>query len=336
MENLGKIDININDSYGGGGGGGGGDGGGGGGQAGQGPNVSAKTTMTADRLFDMVDSASAAMSTVSNYLSNPSFGGFMQITRMLTQAGTQLASLGAVGAAATAVLLPAALGLAAGAGLVVVALNGLKSAAEAITTRISEVFRFSGVLSMAVAQERLAQFQRQLREATVNGRLYAQAQMWATRASNATAENMMEFNRLLAVGATIWNRLVVGFNNMLRPLAKMAGNLADISAIALGNISVVTSLLDRYFGTGFFTWVKDAITAVLEFLGLIVDNTKPAVLGNPNNWFLDDVQAMTGNSYDRIGRTPSGKAAWRANDPTIPQTVPSGRIPLPHRGRARN
>ena len=197
----------------------------------------------------------------------------------------------------------------------------LQAAAASTAERVAAVGRFSGAVISAQMQERFAALNRTLREAAANGALYAMSQRAATAASDATARVSTEYNRALAVGSIIWNRLVEMTMRLMYPIARIVGLLADFAGALMGladmlNMDLVETwirqttepivrILDAaigfHQGFGPFTWLRDAVMRILEALGVIGANTRPSVAANVNGWFMDDMRAITRTHYGRIG-----------------------------------
>jgi hypothetical protein len=326
MEDLGRILIDIKDSAGGGGGSAGGgvpSGGGasGSGAAGGGPRTQprlipvppAQTATPPVSRFQQflsgVQTVSAAKGAFAGLVRSPSLGGFASAFSGSGAIGTALAALGPV--AAVAGVAVAALAVTAIAAKV--ALDFMKRSADAIADRIREVTRYSGALMSAVAQERFAEFQRSLREAAVNGRLYAAVQREATRAGNATANMMIQWNRILSYAAIAWHRMTAALATAMERLLRFVNLGIDAMSRLLGTggaksgsdqPSYILYGISWLFG-GFFGKLYVALMAVLKYLKLIDDNTKPQNNASMNDWFRADVAAMVGNKrYSQVGQPP--------------------------------
>ena len=264
-------------------------------------------------LIEKLSNLSSIGGELRGFLSAPTLAGFTSLMSSSSATGGAIAALGS----AAAVAVPILGGVILAAGGVSLAMQKMQQSVEIVSQRISELTRFSGALMMSSAQERLAQFSRSLQDAQVNGAKYAEAQRYQTLAENARAAMMVEFNKLLGESAVLWSRFMVTVYRLLYPLGWIAGKLGElISSMRVGTDAAFVSLqgyvagafkeitepfaayLDRLTGnTGFFLWVKDAISSILKWLGLIATNTKPATTGGVNNWFLADVMAMTGRKY---------------------------------------
>lgn len=327
MEDLGRILIDIKDSAGGGGGGAGGGtpsggGGAGSGSAGGGPRIPPRLlppppppaaeppTPLWERLTSAAQSASAMRGEFSGLVRSPSLGNFASAFSSSGAIGSALPALGAAALGAGVAIA----GLAVTASAVKAALAFMERAADAVARRIQDVTRYSGALMVAVAQERFAELQRSMREAAVNGQLYAAVQREATRAGNATAAMMIQWNRILSYAAIVWHRMTASLANLTEKLLRVA--------------NVTISIFGRYFGgqegarrrEGLsqvmlgFSWVMSgaigkiftALVAVLKYLKLIDENTKPKRDANANDWFRADIAAIISTknvprSYERAG-----------------------------------
>ena len=343
MEDLGNINITIRDGVSGGGGGGGG------GQAGMGPapsawrqmigmgtrlptgggagssgaSVSNVATRTAG-LFQKLQNALNITGEVGSAVRSPSLSGLVSLGTASSQTGAALAGLtGALSIAA-----PIVLGVIAAVMAAKVALDLLRKASEYTAERIRDTTRYSGALQIATATERLAEFQRQLRDATVNGVAYARVQNATTIANNAQASAMTKLNGLIADAALIYQNLRLALWRVLDVLAQVAkvlpwrqiGNLVlnlnplvwyvrAVSASLSGFLSALHSIT-QYLSSipiiGSLPGVQNAamfsnwLQSILQYLKGIWNNTAPQptpTTGNLNQWFMGDVLAITGRRY---------------------------------------
>lgn len=332
MEDLGRIQIDIRESVSAGGGGGGG-----GGRAGEGerradPQPAAVKSSLA-QLVSVLSTTKTAMSEMASLVRAPSATGFMSAVSAGSAPMQVAGMLGLSGATAT-LAVGAVAGIAVAAGLAIKGMEMLGRAAAQVADRIAAVTRFSGTLMVASAQERLAAFNRLLREAALNGQMYAWAQRESTIAANATSDAMIEWNRLLSYGSVLYSRFLTIIMRLLEPMLRFANLLAKMtltsgigdtiwSAITLAFKVAVQSIMSVLgpFGSmvgsfiGMFGSLIDWLANILNMLGIIATNTKPQVQSSVNDWFLADVQAITGSSYQSLGvggrPAPSGTRGYR-------------------------
>jgi hypothetical protein len=329
MENLGAIDINIREFRGMGGGVPGPGPGGGGGQPGGGPRpIAPAPNIPSPTRLDQLLKLSDITGEIRSFVTGPTVAGFAGLMQGSGATATALAGLGAAGAALVPVIGAVIL---AGAG-VYAGFKALQRSAEITAQRIDAVGRYSMAVVSAQVVERVRALQRNLREAAENGRMYARAQMAATRAADATFEVQLQLNKAYAIGAEIYHNLVAATMRLVYPFARFVGMIADavsalgtfISALGVDTSEViaravmvpVTAFLDSLIGfkSGFgpFSMIRDFLVQILKQLGIIGNNTRPPTTVGANDWFTSDVQAITGSSYRRIGK---GVGAMGFNTP---------------------
>jgi hypothetical protein len=325
MEDLGNINITIRESRmaaGGGGAGGGGGaagggpgrvpplpgrGGGGGGGGGEG-GADAEEVTWQERLSRVV----AGVSEARMLARSPSVGGFASAA---AAEGSTASGLGAI-APALAAAAPMVAAAAAAVGIVVGALYSLKSAAESTAERLAEVGRYSSDTAYAAAMERVAQLNRDLIESAYNSRLYTVAQIEATRAADAWAPVLRDLRAGMAGLAIVWHRLseatsrvFAGFGILARMLGEAIAALNQWVGVRRADTrsdseKVFDSLIGvQAMGAGAvggmaILQIAEGMKAILRYLGLIEENTQPKPPPpKPNEWFLNDIRAMTGRAY---------------------------------------
>jgi len=324
MEDLGNINITIRES--GGGGGGGfipGMGGGGGGQPGSGPGPVAALSGRTSGLFDKLQRVLGVTGELGSAIRSPSVAGFVGIGSSSSATAGALAGL--TGAAALA--FPAVIAVTGAIMAAKAALDVLSRASEYVADRIRELTRFSGSLMVATAQERLAQFQRQLADATVNGKAYAQVQVLETQANNAQAQAMLHLNAVIADMAALFQRLRLAFWQTVTPIISVLSTVNWRRVLEIANLfnplyqvlrlttATIQNLLQSLASV--FQWLGSLpfigslsgvqslaafgqyLQQVLQWLQGIWQNTQPQQqrVGNVNAWFMDDVRAVTGRRY---------------------------------------
>jgi len=299
MEDLGTINIKIDD------GSATGMGAGGGGTMGQGPS---KPALDANRsmqggfrqVIDFLrrwDAKGIATETL-DFVKRPSISGFQQLLSSSASTGAAtraLAGVGAMGAVAAGAFV--ALVAAVGAG--VMAFKAFRYAAQVTSERIEAVGKFSGAASLALANERLAEFSRQLYEAQRNGRAYAEAQYWATGVQTQINAIQVEYRAVLAQAAVAFNQVAFYVLQAVRPLASFVLNVERLKrtfeTLVFGYMSFTNPLLTVYVRQ-----IYDIVKEALYVLNIIA-RPKPAA-GGINSWMMADVQAITGKSYSVAGK----------------------------------
>lgn len=331
MEELGSIDININENTIGGGGGAGG----GGGDIGQGPRIpprystaSQQQTILSSMMSGIkgmypqvavsnIGNLSGSINSLRETIRRPTTGGIADLLRKDGVLGRQLTGLGATGArVATAML-----GIGAAAGAATVAFEFTSSMLQRINDRVSEIGKFSAALVSAQVGESLAKLQRGFSEAAKNGEVYARALRLQTINSDiysSVVADLTAFGSVLAMGFTnlgtallyivkpiTWafgevSRLMVKFANFVDSvLTPRLLALVQKVAEAIANLLVPLSGFLKTIGYGASGVGLDAIIFWLRTINR--DQNKQKM--NPvNDWFLGDVKAMTGREYSMIGR----------------------------------
>lgn len=333
---LGSININIRE-LGSGGGGGGGGGGAGGGPLPI-PRVSAASSRPNPAAFlSRITAMSNITAEMKGFISRPTIGGFTNLMSSSSATGSLIGALGAK----IGIAVPIIGGALVAVGLTALALRGLHAAAEATAIRIQAVSRFSGQLMHATAMETLSELQRNLREAAENSVLYARAQIANTRASDAHAAAMIGVNKAMAVGAEAWHKITEAMYKFLTPLGDLIGLASEKSSSGLSALtspegwsallSQLTFVVPVFGGVvrslmTFIAWLRTQIETALAWAGIIAANTKPASSVSQNQWFMDDVRAMTG-----VGYGASRNRAAPASAPISPASpaAPKGSIPNP-------
>ena len=292
MEDLGSININIRESVVGGAGGGRG---GGGGSAGGGPGATPPPLPKSDAekaatFWQTLGGMSTIGGELKGIAARPSVGG---VASALDSESTLMTSLSALGPTAAA-LGPALVAGAVAIGAVVGALAGLQYAAKATAERIEAVGRYSGATAVAKAQEGIAGLMRDLREATVNGERYAEAQRAATAAADAWQPVLLVLRNLFARLSVIASQLSIVLANAVRVILSVIGSIASVMKQVLSYLPA--GLVGATTGLGGAALVK-LIELIAESVEEVADNTKPRRQANVNQWFMDDIRAMTGRAY---------------------------------------
>jgi len=298
MEDLGTINIKIEETSAGGGGGGGG-------TMGQGP---AKTALDATRgaqggfrqIIDFLRrwDAKGIATEALDFVKRPSVSGFQQLLSTSTSTGTAARALAALGVAG-GIAAGAFLAVVAAAGAAVVAFRVFRYAAQVTAERIEAVGKFSGPASIALANERLAEFSRQLYEAQKNGRLYAEAQFWATGVQTQINMIQVEYRAMLAELAVAFQKVSYWALLLTRPLISFVLNLDRLQKFlekaVFGYLSFTNPIVGMYLQQ-----IYDLIKQALFVLNIIARPASPA--GGVNAWMMADVQAITGKSYSVAGK----------------------------------
>jgi hypothetical protein len=286
-------------------------------------SVSNVATRTAG-LFQKLQNALNITGEVSSAVRSPSLSGLVSLGTASSQTGAALAGL----TGTLAIAAPIVLGVIAAVMAAKVALDLLRQASEYTAERIRDTTRYSGALQIATATERLAEFQRQLNDATVNGKAYAAVQNAATIANNAQAAAMTKLNGLIADAALIFERIRLTMWRVIDVFAQLAvripwrqvGNVAlnlnpiivytrlwaQAMAALLSAFQSVTQYLSGIPIIGSLPGVQNAamfsnwLQSILQYLQGIWNNTAPQptpTTGNLNQWFMGDVLAITGRRY---------------------------------------
>ena len=330
MEDLGSININIRETGSGSAGGGpsGGGGGGGGGGAGGGPapepkkSESRKTYEMMQVAFARTQEFQGIRSEVGGFIRSPSVAGLADLLSASSQTGRAIAALGTGAAAATAVVG----GFVVVGALVYGTFKLMQFAAERVARRLDEIARFSGAIISAQASEYMAQFARDIREASINGRRFAEVQRVATMVNDEAAAVQVELNKVYAELALSFQHLMLAFYKAIYPFARLAGiavelsevfrrfvqNLLGINLLEASSTLIVSGLMGMLNGflgpfsvflSPILTFMEDIVTMIenaLVYLGLIQKQTKPQGQGQINDWFTNDIRVMTRTRYGRI------------------------------------
>lgn len=240
----------------------------------------------------MVETGSSIKGELGGFLRNPSAGGMASLLSSSASTGKAIGMLGAAAVPVAAVLGVVLISAVAG----IAAYKLLQSSAEKISRKFDEITRFSGAMMFAKANERLAQFTRQVADAAKNSTAYARAQSFATMASDAQAQTMLHFDAASAELAAVWHRLSIIVYKALKPLAEFAEWLSK--AVNWGNaILLAFSAIGGIAGIAIFPLVK----SIYDKTAQIQRNTQPQRANAINDWFQADIQAVTGVRYDNLG-----------------------------------
>lgn len=303
MEDLGNINITIRE--------GGGGGGGGGGVPGGGPSVAPPQPSGRDgdkqSFLDTlrgafgefggvvkapgIDSVQAMLKPDSNLMRalTQMIGPESGFAKALAGMAGEGSALGRVLAAVGSLAVPVGVALAALAatiGGVLIAFKLLSAAAAATAERIEAVGRYSGDIATAQARERMAALTRTIAEAQRNALAYSVAQDAATKAADAWSPVLITARRVTSVFA-------IGFNEISRQLADA---ISYAISTVVGAIQTILSIpfVQSILGTDSKT--AGMLSLMVHYLFNIDKNTKPKAT-SVNQWFLDDIKAMTGRAY---------------------------------------
>lgn len=337
MEDLGHIDININDR--------GGPGGRGtGGTPGSGPSaitlpassfapLTAAQQALAQRITELrqnirqwqlttariqaarVGQYGESIGEIRDFFSRPTIAGFRSLTSNATATGTMLGKL----AASSPRLALFATGLLGAAGVLTTFIGSMKAANEAIKDRIVELTKYSSLLAMGAAREQLAQLNRDLQELHENGRMYAAAQELDTIAADQWAEAMIGVRQIMAGLGSGFSILKIAASGLVKAFAflttwpfKLAGVIFDKYQIAFAGLNLFGNMrwllglskwAAQFTGTsgifgGIFDWLEKLLKSIGGDVSKIKQNTAGKDLaGSVNDWFRADVVAMTGRPY---------------------------------------
>lgn len=337
MEDLGHIDININDR-------GGAGGRGTGGTPGSGPSamtlpassfapLTAAQQALAQRITELrqnirqwqlttariqsarVGQYGESIGEIRDFFSRPTIAGFRSLTSNATATGTMLGRL----AASSPRLALFATGLLGAVGGIMSFVSVMKRANEAIQERIVELTKYSAELALGAAREQIAQLNRDLREVHENGQLYAAAQKLDTAAADEWADAMIGVRQIMTgLGAT-FALLKIGLSYVVKGLTlpmslfrgvqdwvgKYQTGLAGLSVIVRDRLDFALKTYAyglRSVGFGFlgdaFEWIRERLKSMGDDVSKIKSNTAGKDLaGEVNDWFRADVMAMTGRPY---------------------------------------
>jgi len=240
MEDLGHIDININDR-------GGSGGRGTGGTPGSGPSamtlpassfapLTAAQQALAQRITELrqnirqwqlttariqaarVGQYGESIGEIRDFFSRPTIAGFRSLTSNATATGTMLGRL----AASSPRLALFATGLLGAVGGIMSFVSVMKKANEAIQERIVELTKYSAELALGAAREQIAQLNRDLREVHENGKLYAAAQKLDTAAADEWADAMIGVRQIMTGLGASFSLLKIGLAYVIKGLTFLA------------------------------------------------------------------------------------------------------------------
>jgi len=256
---------------------------------------------------------------ISAFLGQPTLVGLANLASETSATGAALNSL----SGSLAMLGPALIGVLLAAGGMIIAFKAMAFTAQYTADRIEKVGKYSGVAMNAIAMERVSSILRDLQDASFNGAIYAKSQVAATASSDAQARTMLYANQLMAEAAialsnvteTLWT--IAG--NVLKPLV----DFKDMLGVSVGDIfaqigkTIFGYLLFGQIGSFFGPQIWNALQAILNYMGIVVQNTKPAMFGGrgANGWMMSDLESL---GFPRMGWYDTGLM------PRYPQVSPGG------------
>jgi hypothetical protein len=260
MEDLGRIDININES-----------GGGGSGTVGGGPQPP-RYDAPGRRVgmpLQGIENFSNALSELQSFRYNPTLAG----ARNLMQENAIVQSASRIGGAGR-VISVGLLAFGAAGGIATMALKALKEQIERLNQRVEELYRFSGTLTAAVTSRRLREMQESMEEARRSGAAYAEVY-------NATTDVMIMGMRLKEYILNILGPTMMGVLNLVRIGMKVA-TIALAPFAYLGRLqTAIKNMLDS-FGMG---GLKNIIPNLKRELNLNDPNSlNSRILSNAKRW----------------------------------------------------
>jgi len=333
MEDLGSIDININDRSGGGGSGGIGSGSVGGGPT---PIAASVTRPKAQPIPNMVapgfaklGDLEADLGQLMQFFARPSAQGVAALTQSnaLVQG---LGKFGKAGSIATAAL--TAFGAVAGVSSIIIA--SVNQALDVMNRRVSEISKFSAELTAAMMRRTISELNTNIEEAAKNGRIYAS--VIDAQTGLAREWDLFVSELLAASGPFLENllRLGQGLLKALRLVLSIPGFLSRAAYGLQGKLFEGIGKISRMYSEGGLTRVMEAFTGrrstnedkaiygaltsglnkigewagkiwewvskIGSWIGSIWDAIKRFLgmtdASDVNNWYKGDVLAMTGRT----------------------------------------
>jgi len=178
----------------------------------------------------------------------------------------------------------------------VMALGAMRKAAEWTSERIQQIGRFNAEMTYAMAIERVSELSRAMKDAAQNGTLYARSQEAATRRLDTQAGVMREVGFYLANIGETYNNFMAAYLGMWEDTLSVIREYREMGVGAIQGFQFggVAGIF-----VGAIAWFQNIILQALEWLGLIANNTKPdaAKSVNANQWFISDIQRISGRRY---------------------------------------
>ena len=263
----------------------------------------------------------------------PTLGSALSLVRSNTATSQAIAGMGkAAMGVSTALVAVGAVG-----GAFALTLAGLQMASAHAASRIEEVWRFSSATTGAMAEQQIARFVLQIREASKNGAVYAGAIRAQTESLKAYGEMQMVLGRTTAELDIEFSRMKTAFfkftTNVLA-IAETARDIAKASPIGIAAQKIrelpfeLARIMEEYspigiavreiqtmqkdasdLGLSWWQQIKIGMTGLLEgdkaaveltqeYLSEIARNTDENAGGDvANEWFQADIKAMTGLPY---------------------------------------
>ena len=302
MEELGRINIDINE---------GGAGGAGAGAVADEPTVK-RVRSAAQKLAEALERVGRVQQIQYNrqfggiarqydvtqgflsFARSPSFGGAIDLIRPGSATGDAIAKLGKNAASVSSGLL--AVGVAATAlkfafDLGVKAFRTFEQAMEAAMARIKDLSQLSGQLAMIEATRQTQELALRFEELNRNGAAYIRLASLNLVYEREKARTNMALNRINAELGMAFQRMMIGVYSLTNKAAEAAPKRWDLllyaglkmfPPLALGGIP--------------------RIIAYLMEIGLkaeiIANNTRPKIdFSKANEWAMQDIKAMTGRTY---------------------------------------
>ncbi len=239
----------------------------------------------------------------------PTLGSALSLVRSNTATSQAIAGMGrAAMGVSTALVAVGAVG-----GTVAVTLGALQMASAHAASRIEEVWRFSSATTGAMAEQQVARFVMQIKEAAINGEVYARAIRAQTDSNNAYAAMQIKLGRTTAEMDRVFSRLkekifdltsgALGITEMAQevagytPIGAFAEAIDDINE---GNkkLGLTTWQSLQWFITDLIGGKAAADKLLQSYLAEIARNTDKDAGGDAaNEWFQADIKAMTGLPY---------------------------------------
>jgi hypothetical protein len=318
MEDLGRIDININES-----------GGGGSGTVGGGPQPSGLGPPSKRFMGQLqgLEKFSDALNELQAFRYNPSLAG-AQALQQNNPIVQSLSRIGGVGRMVSSGLLA----FGAAGGLATMALKALKEQIIRLNERVEEIYRYSGRLTAVVTSRRLREMQESMDEARRSGEQYAEVYSATTDVKimgmrlkeyilNILGPTMMGVLNLVRIGMKVATIALAPFAYLMRLQTTIKNMMNNFGMGGLKNIlpnlrrelryddpnsgvGRVVDVTKRFLEGTIVGLPKElrmigvGLNQVIAFIRRIWEWLRDTFIGTSaatslNDWFLDDLKVMT-------------------------------------------
>ncbi len=239
----------------------------------------------------------------------PTLGSALSLVRSNTATSQAIAGMGrAAMGVSTALVAVGAVG-----GTLALALAGLQMASAHAASRIEEVWRFSSATTGAMAEQQIARFVNQIKEASANGAVYARAIRAQTESLDAYGKMQIELGKTTAELDIMFSRFKTSFFEVATGLLKFSETMRTLAGytpvgfianifrdIDAGNQKLGISMWQsfQFFITDLIGGKSAADKLLQSYMAEIARNTDKDAGGDAaNEWFQADIKAMTGLPY---------------------------------------